>query len=700
MKKDIFKRDINVSLLLSGFFIVFTIVFPFTNPAYPQNIDGWNEISIGESIFTDKKGSNFANDDRPVIDSIEPTSGPPGTEVTINGRNFISVVYRPFVRFGHRDARVISIRDTTQIVVEVPPGSGTVKVAVSTYARTSNKVKFTYLKPAIESVSPQYGASKDTITIYGKNFGPRILGLGQMVKFGRSVARIISWTDSEIKVEAPSDLGTGLNQDTLIGLLLALAEEDWKKVTKLIIKWGLKKYLTVIPDTGIKVDVTVATYAGKSNAESFIYVGNPSNPTAWVATYGGDEIDGVASIQQTSDGGYIVAGITNSFGAGESDFLVLKLDASGGIQWQKTYGGDNRDTPTSIQQTADGGYIVAGWTDSFGVGYMDIWVLKLAGNGNVQWQKTYGGSYVDVATSIQQIGGGYIVAGYSYTEFFGASKSDFWVLKLDSSGNIQWQKTYGGGNDEWATSIWQTGGEGYIVAGWTRSFGAGLSDFWVLKLDSGGNVLWQKTYGSGESDHAKPIQQTSDGGYIVAGYTDSFGAGVMDLWVLKLDSSGNVLWQNTYGGSNYDWASSIQQTSDGGYIVAGYTYSFGSGLMDFWVLKLNSRGGVQWQKVYGGGSWDSPWSIHQTVDGGYIVAGTTDSFGAGNADFWVLKLKPEGTIDPSCDFIQDTNVSGVDTNVVPVGTNASPVDTNVTPQPSDAEVNDTDVEANFLCQSQ
>jgi len=315
-----------------------------------------------------------------------------------------------------------------------------------------------------------------------------------------------------------------------------------------------------------------------------------------------------------------------------------------------------------------------------------------------EWAKTYGGSGGDFASSIQQTtDGGYIVAGSTYS--FGASYDyfDFWVLKLDSNGNVTWQKTYGGSGDDVATSIQQTTDGGYIVAGLTDSFGvAGYEndDFWVLKLDSNGNITWQKTYGGSDYDYAYSIQQTTDGGYIVAGSTGSFGADYGDSWVLKLDSNGNVTWQKTYGGSGDDVASSIQQTTDGGYIVAGSTDSFGAGGSDAWVLKLGSNGNVTWQKTYGGSGDDVATSIQQTTDGGYIVAGSTDSFGAGgyDYDFWVLKLDSSGEIS-GCDTIKTSNAPVRNTSVTPgnssivgITSNAIIGSTNIQPKVTSAVV--------------
>ncbi len=416
----------------------------------------------------------------------------------------------------------------------------------------------------------------------------------------------------------------------------------------------------------------------------------------WAAIYGGSKDDYVRSIHQTSDGGYIVAGYTRSFGAGSWDIWVLKLDSDGNVQWQKTYGTNRDDRAESIQQTADGGYTVAGRTNSVGgTGNYDFWVLKLDANGNVVWQKTYGNSDGEVAESIYQTSDtGYIVAGN--TRSFGAGNNDFWVLKLNANGTVAWQKTYGGSGQDYARSIEQTSDGGYIVAGYTNSFGAGNNDFWVLKLDSSGAVQWQKTYGGSKQDYLRSIHQTSDGGYIAVGSTNSFGTGAWDIWVLKLDSNGTVQWQRTYGGSRHDYARYIQQTTDGGYIVAGDTLSFGAGFRDFCVLKLNSSGNIQWQKTYGGSRQDYARSIQQTSDGGYAVAGYTRSFGAENVDFWVLKLSSNGTLG-SCNFVRDANASVLNSNSSSTNTSASVSNTTATPQNSQATVKNTSVQANFVC---
>jgi hypothetical protein len=442
---------------------------------------------------------------------------------------------------------------------------------------------------------------------------------------------------------------------------------------------------------------------------------DPTNPaterasptlTYWAKAYGGTEYDCAYSVQQTSDGGYIVAGFTESFGWGG---WLLKLDSAGSVIWQKVYEGSF----SSVQQTADGGYIVAGSTKSFGAGGWDFWVLKLNSTGGVEWQKTYGGNSTDWAQSVQQTAdGGYIVAGS--TTSFHVVGADVWVLKLSSTGGVMWQKTYGGSGDDQACSIQQTADGGYTVAGITNSFGVVSAhtralkldsyspsppnhpppppmgfDVWVLKLDSTGSVVWQKTYGGTSDDEANCVEQTSDGGCVVAGYTRSYGG--WDDWVLKLGSSGSVEWQKTYGGDFGSGANCIEQTPDGGYIVAGFTGLSSVPLLEklggFWVLKLDSSGSVEWQETYGGGYPDQAGSVQQTSDGGYIVGGITYSFGAGNGDAWVLKLNSTGGVT----WNSGSNASTQATNAVPSDSNAAISSTPVTPADSAATVEDTHV---------
>jgi hypothetical protein len=310
-------------------------------------------------------------------------------------------------------------------------------------------------------------------------------------------------------------------------------------------------------------------------------------------TYGGSSDDYARFVQQTSDGGYIVAGTTYSFGAGEWDIFLIKTDAKGNIQWAKAYGGKGSEQASSVQQTSDGGYIVAGYTTSFGAGKGDVFLIKTDANGNIIWAKTYGGKGDNSVSSVQQTSdGGYIVVGT--TGSFRGGDTDIFLIKTDAKGNIQWAKTYKGTDDDYAlaSSVQQTSDGGYIVVGRTGSFDTGEDEIFLIKVDAKGNIQWAKTYGGKGSGEASSVQQTSDGGYIVAGTTDSFGAGGDDIFLIKTDAKGNVQWAKTYGGAGDDYAYSVQQTSDGGYIVAGYTRSFGAGWDDIILIKTDARGNI------------------------------------------------------------------------------------------------------------
>ncbi len=402
--------------------------------------------------------------------------------------------------------------------------------------------------------------------------------------------------------------------------------------------------LRVIPDTTDgALTVKPCNQCGCGNATALSVTADSCN-TFCIAIGGGNN-DGGHTVIQTSDGGYAIAGHTNSFGAGLYDVYVVKLDGAGTLQWARTVGGGNSDDGVSIIQTSDGGYAIAGWTQSFGAGNYDVYVVKLDGAGNLQWTRTIGGAGSDEGFSIIQTSdGGYAIAGI--TGSFGAGSADVYVVKLDGAGNLQWTRTIGGAGSEWGWSIIQTSDGGYAIAGYAGSFGAGSADVYVVKLDGAGNLQWTRTIGGAGSDVGYSIIQTSDGGYAIAGVTNSFGAGSADVYVVKLDGAGNLQWTKTIGGAGNDVGYSIIQTSDGGYAIAGITGSFGAGGSDFYVVKLDSAGNLQWTRTIGGTSneWEVPLSIIQTSDGGYAIAGSTDSFGAGSRDVYVVKLDGAGNL--------------------------------------------------------
>ena len=388
----------------------------------------------------------------------------------------------------------------------------------------------------------------------------------------------------------------------------------------------------------------------------------------WARLSGGAGDDRAYSTQQTSDGGYILAGETDSFGAGNYDFLVTKLFADGTVQWSKTFGGTGYDGvfyesySMAIRQTSDGGYIVAGDTNSFGAGDEDLLIIKLTNSGTIQWAKTFGTATYEWSPFIEQtVDGGYIVSSIGWY----SGSRDFLIIKLTSTGTIQWQKFLYGASWDRPHSIRQTSDGGYIVAGETGSFGAGSTDFLIIKLSSSGVIQWQKAYGGGNSDAAWSAEQTSDGGYIVAGDSGSFPpTSNGDFLIIKLTGTGVIQWQKTFDISWYDREPLIHETLGGGYILAGTTMVAGND--DSVIMKLSSSGSVEWAKTFGAVADDRARSVQQTSDGGYVVAGWPDSGNYTN-DFLIIKTDLNGDI-PDCTNLQDAlvtaqDVTGTMTNV-------------------------------------
>ena len=374
--------------------------------------------------------------------------------------------------------------------------------------------------------------------------------------------------------------------------------------------------------------------------------------TYWAKTYHGNSIRNAHSaiVKQTSDGGYIMAGDALFDGSSYGDIAVLKLDRNGNVLWQKAYSGTgtSRDEPADIIQTSEGGYILVGTIfNTFGGNA--FWVLKLDADGNVSWQQMFGGSNADYPSNIVQTAdGGYIIAGYTYS--FGAN-SDIWILKLSSNGGVLWQKVYGGPGYEFGR-IQQVSDGGYVIAGATMSSsGNSTADILVMKLDQSGNVIWEKIYAGSQLDSASAMIETPDREYIISGGTYSFGAGNEDVFVLKLDENGNIIWQKTYGGTSNDFANNIIRTSDNCYTVAANTYSFPviNTLSNILLFKIDDEGTLLWQKTYGGSGIDFVRSIQQTEDGGYIAGGSSSSFDE-YVVFFVLKLDAYGDI-PVCNII-------------------------------------------------
>lgn len=396
-------------------------------------------------------------------------------------------------------------------------------------------------------------------------------------------------------------------------------------------------------------------------------------PGRWARSY--DAVgtkDDIRSIAETNDGGYIVAGTTNNVIGAFQSAWIAKLDASGDPEWQKAFGdATDDDSFESVQQTADGGYVAAGGTHLGGLGDLNFWVVKFSADGVRQWETIYGGALEDTAHAIQELAaGGYIVVGT--TNSFGAGNLDVYYTFLNAAGAVTSTMTVGTAGNDYAYSVQQTTDGGYIVAGATGN------DYWLIKINNIGNVSWESTYGGASSDIAYSVRQTAEGGFIVLGHSLSFGAGQYDMWALKTDKDGLLAppgpdrWQYAYGGASNDHGFSVIQTSDGGYMLAGITQSFGLIREDGWLVKIDSTGGGEWANRYGNaGFGDFADQVIEKAGGGYAFGGRREHPTTVNYDAWVLDLDLTGGIDASCTEVVATGGTRTVTAVVPGFTGVS-----------------------------
>jgi hypothetical protein len=394
----------------------------------------------------------------------------------------------------------------------------------------------------------------------------------------------------------------------------------------------------------------------------------------WERAFGGTNADFASVVKPTSDGGYAVGGYSYSDPSGDKsgasfgngDFWIVKLDANGNKQWDASFGGSEFDRVTALQQTRDGGYVIGGTTfsgvsgnkSSGNFGNADFWIVKVDANGAKQWDKTFGGSEADELRALQQTSdNGFVIGGVSSSPVsgsktsgrFGGNTPDYWIIKLDANGNAQWDRTFGGAEADELNDLQQTSDGGYILAGHSFSsisgnksagtFGTNTSDYWFVKLDAGGNKQWDKSYGGNDSEQLFSAQQTSDGGYILGGssYSGISGNktcgnnGSHDFWAVKVDGAGNIQWNNAFGGSDADELQSVTQTSDGGYVLGGHSMSTASGSKtstssgsesgDYWIVKLDSTGAKQWEQSVRGSFSGEVLRLQSTRENGFVLAG-------------------------------------------------------------------------------
>jgi hypothetical protein len=416
----------------------------------------------------------------------------------------------------------------------------------------------------------------------------------------------------------------------------------------------------------------------------------------WDKRYGGSHSDALYTVLETEDGGYLLAGDSNSPADGDktedtwgsTDFWIIRVDSNGEKLWDRDYGGTDEEQLFKALPLEDG-FLLAGWTSSESSGdisqgsegFSDFWILKISPTGEKIWDKRYGGNREDeLRDAVLTTDGGFILAGNSHSGVSGdksqptfGNNTDYWIIKLNAAGAKEWDADFGGYDEDELNTIKQCTDGGYILGGWTRSdtggtmtqFNRGITDYWVVKTDAGGNKLWDARFGGDDKEYLYSLEVATDGGYLLAGYSASGisydktedCAGLYDYWLVKINNQGIKQWDKRFGGSDDDKLKSVRSTSDGGYILAGWSQSGISGdktqpnlgYSDYWIIKIDDQGNKQWDDDLGAIYEEKLHSIPQTKDMGYMLGGYTYSpagddvsqEGQGYNDYWILKLAPD-----------------------------------------------------------
>lgn len=372
------------------------------------------------------------------------------------------------------------------------------------------------------------------------------------------------------------------------------------------------------------------------------YAAAQAPDTVWTRAYGGYEADMGNAFIETSDGAFLIVGSTSSFGE-NGDIYLIKINSQGEWFFNYNYGGIGSENALSVVESYDGGYILSGYSRFYANNYNNLFLGKTDSDGNLIWSQVYVNSGSQdygqsvLETSDQDI----VVAGY--TRHYNPTNKNVILMKTNARGDSIWYHEYGSDGEDVGQSVVQTNDNGYVIAGWTTSYGIGSGDIYLIKTDSDGNQLWYRTYGYQNWEEASCVIQTSDGGFAIIGRTDSGGNGWWDVYLVKTDSSGTMQWWQTYGGDDWDGGHSVEETDDGGFLLGCYTFSFGAGDCDYYLIRTDSLGNEVWHKTLGDSSSDWGYSAIYASDGNIYFMGDSWSYGHGSVDIYLVKLQGDMT---------------------------------------------------------
>jgi hypothetical protein len=412
-------------------------------------------------------------------------------------------------------------------------------------------------------------------------------------------------------------------------VLTARREEIMKASVPSAVRWSLvwsAVFLLWAVFAVVPWMMSLASGSGQ-NADLYLVKTDSEGGILWSRTLGGPAWDYATAIQETQDGGYVLAGSTSSFGAGDQDILLVRMDAQGIVLWSATFGGPADERAEGLSIGPAGDILVFGTTHSYGAGSGDLYLVKADANGVEIWSRTYGGTEDEMAGSFERTrDGGFILVGT--TRSFGSGKRDVYVVRTNSLGDRIWDKRHGSEDHDVAYGVKETTDGGCVIVGATQGTDSGTWDVYLIRLDAQGEALWHRTWGDGGYEVGYSVMEAADLGFFVSGYKDPFGSDKWDVYLIRTDEEGEILWSATYGGEGNDRADALQQAADGSLVIAGSTDGSGSGGWDMYLVRTDAEGNELWGRTYGGGDTDGAECVIQTRDGGLLMAGGTYSFGA------------------------------------------------------------------------